>query len=225
MSTEVIFVAIMFLALAVPMIAARFGYAFVNAATIFLVMTTTIITGHIISLFGYASSVGTVLFAAIFLSTDIISELYGHKKAYQTVVMAFIANILLVSIGFLVTQIAPFAANPVSDAIVVLFTFIPRLVFGGLIAFGVSQTIDVYLFALYKKYTHGRHLWLRNIGSTVISQAVDTALVVTIAFYGVLPNLLQLFFTVYIIKVIVALLDTPFCYLARHLSRKHPVNF
>ena len=215
----------MFLALAVPMIAARFGYAFVNAATIFLVMTTTIITGHIISLFGYASSVGTVLFAAIFLSTDIISELYGHKKAYQTVVMAFIANILLVSIGFLVTQIAPFAANPVSDAIVVLFTFIPRLVFGGLIAFGVSQTIDVYLFALYKKYTHGRHLWLRNIGSTVISQAVDTALVVTIAFYGVLPNLLQLFFTVYIIKVIVALLDTPFCYLARHLSRKHPVNF
>ena len=202
------------------MIASRFGYVYVNAATIFLVMSTTILAGHIISLFGFMSSAGVVLFAAIFLSTDIISEIYGHKKAYQTVIMSFLTNILLVTIGFLVTQLTPFAPSPVSEAIVVLFTFIPRLLLGGLIAYAFSQTIDVYLFALYKRYTHGKHLWLRNIGSTVISQTMDTALVVTIAFYGVIPNLWQLFLTTYIIKVIVALLDTPFCYLARHLSRK-----
>lgn len=224
MATEVIFIGIILIALAIPMVAARFGYAYVNAATIFLVMTTTIVTGHIVSLFGFATSAGVILFAAIFLSTDIISELYGHKKAYQTVIMTFLANIFLVTIGFLATQIAPFSPNPVSEAIVTLFTFIPRLLFGGLIAYAISQSIDVYLFALYRRYTGRKKLWLRNLGSTIISQAADTAIVVSIAFYGILPNLWTLFLTTYIIKIIVALLDTPFCYLARYLGENAPIT-
>lgn len=216
---ELLFLFIALVSLTIPMVASRYGYSALNATAVFLVLATVIIASHLVPLFGLTTSAGVVLFAAIFLTTDLIAELHGHKKAFETVLMTFIAELLLVGIGFLAIQIAPIEQNVMSDAIKTLFTFLPRLLFGGLIAYFVSQSIDVYLFSLYKKWTNGKHLWLRNTGSTIISQLFDSALVVGIAFYGIVPDILALFVSTYVIKVSIAILDTPFCYLGRALAR------
>lgn len=214
------------LALILPMIASRFGYTTLNACAVFLLMTTLIFAGFIVEIFGYATSAAVTLFAAIFLVTDIIGEMYGHKKAFKTVIITIIANTLFVIFGLLLTTLIPIEQSSLTEAIKVFFTFVPRVLIGSIVAYAISQTIDVYIFKIYKTYTKGKKLWLRNIGSTAISQFFDTFLVVIIFFYGILPiNIMfEIFLTTYIIKVIIAILDTPFCYIGRYLARKNLKN-
>ena len=219
---EIVFICSTLIALALPMISARFGYGALCACLVFLTMMTLVITAFIVDLFGFALSAGIIFFAAIFLLTDIVSEIYGHKKAYFMAITAIIVNILFVTLGFVITSMIPLDSSPVIEGIRAFFTFIPRLLAGGIIAFALSQLIDIYVFGKFRKVTNGKHLWLRNIGSTSISQFFDTALFVLIAFYGVLPTeiLFEVFVTGYVAKVIIALCDTPFCYIARYVAVK-----
>ncbi len=96
-----------------------------------------------------------------------------------------------------------------------LFGFLPRIVVGSLIAYLVSQTLDVYLFDKIKKATGEKWLWLRNNGSTAISQLVDTTLFTLIVFWGVYPKLWQFILFAYALKLTIAILDTPFMYLSK----------
>jgi len=97
----------------------------------------------------------------------------------------------------------------------------PRILLASLSAFIISQFIDVYAFdKIKRKLPENKFLWIRNNVSTIISQAIDTSIFVPIAFYGVVSNeiLLGLMLSTYAIKVIVALLDTPFIYLAKKIK-------
>lgn len=82
-----------------------------------------------------------------------------------------------------------------------------------MIAYLISQTNDVYLFAFFGKITKGKHKWLRNNLSTMTSQLIDTVIFITIAFWGIVPNLLIMIVSQYILKLIIALCDTPFFYI------------
>ena len=93
-----------------------------------------------------------------------------------------------------------------------------RVVFASLTAYLISQLNDVFLFHKLKEKTKGRLKWLRNNASTMASQLIDTAIFITIAFYGVVPNLAWMIFSQYFIKFCLALLDTPFFYF---LTRKN----
>jgi uncharacterized integral membrane protein (TIGR00697 family) len=98
-----------------------------------------------------------------------------------------------------------------------LFNFTPRFVFGSLLAYLISQRFDVWVFHLIKKKTRGRHLWLRNNASTMLSQAIDTIIYGVVVWWGVVDfaTAMQLALAKYFFKVIIALIDTPFIYLAR----------
>jgi len=220
---EIIFILITLLSLSLPMIASMFGYTALTSCAVFLVMITLIFTSYIIEVFGHSTSSAICFFAAIFLTTDILGEKYGHKKALKTVSITVLANIIFVSLGLLITQLIPIENSNINSAISTFFTFIPRILIAGILAYAISQSIDVHLFALYKKYTKGKHLWIRNIGSTIISQFFDTIIFILLAFYGVLNNsiLIDLFITTYIIKSLIALLDTPFCYIGKYISNKN----
>jgi len=90
-----------------------------------------------------------------------------------------------------------------------------------MVAYLVSQHHDIFAFHWWKKKTGGRYLWLRNTASTIVSQAIDTGLFITIAFYGVL-DIVPLLLGQYVVKLIIAIIDTPFMYSISWLMDKVP---
>jgi len=114
----------------------------------------------------------------------------------------------------------PDASDFVQDPLSTIFGLMPRVATGSLIAYLVSQHHDVFAFHFWKDKTKGRFLWLRNCASTMVSQALDTILFCTIALWGLYDTntWIQILATTYCLKWIVAIIDTPFIYLAKRLS-------
>lgn len=169
------------------------------------------------SLFGLDATGGNVLYASLFLATDLLSEYWGPKEARRAVHIGLMGGIF-----FLVTMQVMLAYRPNSFDLsqpyfTGLFQFLPRIVLGSLAAYVTAQHLDVWIFHRIRRITGEHHLWLRNNGSTWISQAVDTIVFYSIAFWGVFPIGEAILFT-WILKIIVAALDTPFVYLARRLK-------
>ena len=168
---------------------------------------------------------GVLVYSSTFLITDILGEIYGKEYGKKAVIAGFFANIVaLVSILIAVNwQAAPSFAMPpeLEKAFEDVFNFAPRIVIASMIAYLISQTHDVYAFHFWRTKTGGKYLWLRNNASTIVSQLIDTLLFITIAFYGAVPfnALIEMIGGQYIIKVAIALIDTPFMYVATYTWR------
>lgn len=174
----------------------------------------------IIAVGSLAASATVFVYALTFLVTDIVSEVYGKKAAKKLVIYGFVSVILAVLIYQLaiIAPPAPFFQN--QSAYESVFGLTWRLLIGGLVAYLISQFLDIRIFHYVRKKTKTRHLWLRNILSTIVSQFVDTIIFITIAFYGVFENLWALILGQYLIKLFIALLDTPFAYLGVSIARR-----
>lgn len=178
-------------------------------------------------IFGLQTSMGVILYSSIYFSTDLLSERYGQREATRAVMIGFLVSIMIIvmislSLLYLPSsspKTADFALS-VHEATATLFNFTPRFILGSLLAYLISQRLDVWIFHLIKKKTHGRHLWLRNNGSTMISQLVDTVIYGVVVWWGVvdLVTAMQLAAAKYVLKLLIALLDTPFIYWARTLD-------
>ena len=172
-----------------------------------------------VELFGLTTTLGNVLYASVFLATDLLSEFYGKKEARKGVLLGFVALVMMVAymqVALLFTPAADDFAQPHLQA---LFGFMPRIALASMVAYLVSQMHDVWAFHAIRARTGGRMLWLRNNASTMVSQFLDSAIFCVIAFWGLFPvNVFwEILASTYIIKVAVAALDTPFIYLARRL--------
>jgi len=175
----------------------------------------------LIFLFGLEANLGNIMYGTIFLGTDVLNEIYGKKQAKKAVFIGFAVMIITVIIMTIAINFNPHPEDWAQDSLVTIFGFMPRILLASLSAFIASQFIDVYVFDKIKtKLPENKFLWIRNNVSTIISQAIDTSIFVPIAFYGVVSNeiLLGLMLSTYAIKVIVALLDTPFIYLAKKIK-------
>jgi len=174
-----------------------------------------------VDLFGLSTTAGNVLYASTFLVTDILSEKYGKKDARKAVFYSFSIMLLWLLGTQLILWFTPNANDYINDSLKVVFGLVPRITIASLIGFICSQTIDVSLYHLiWKKTGDGKSkLWLRNNGSTLISQAVDTVLFTFLAFWGTYPTdvFFSILITTYLFKAIVALVDTPFIYIARKI--------
>ncbi len=159
--------------------------------------------------------------------TDVIGEIWGKKEAGLTVRNGFICQIIsLIIIGIAVLlPVAPFSDNQLEFRSILMSTF--RVTGASMIAYLCSQTWDVWLFhkirdAYYRKHkTIKGGKWLWNNGSTMTSQIIDTAIFITIAFYGTVPNILTMILSQYLVKFIYAAVDTPFFYLLTKGSSYH----
>lgn len=161
---------------------------------------------------GVFVSVAIGLYSATFLYTDVLSEIYGKKAGYRAVLAGLVIEvIMLMAALFSVKAVAaPFYEN--ADGFAATFGSTPRIIVASILAYCLAQVHDVWAFHLWKKKTKGRHLWLRNIASTIVSQTIDTVVFYTVAFAGVVPGLFQLIWVTCLVKYAIALLDTPFCY-------------
>ena len=150
-----------------------------------------------------------------FLVTDLISELYGQKKANRVVISGFIASIFVLFFLWLGGQFNAIPDSIVNDNIYnAVFRNAWRIIAASMVAYLIAQFIDVRIFHFWKKLTNGKHLWLRNNGSTIASQLVDTSLVICILFIGVW-DAGQIFNGIidgWLFKMLMAFIDTPIIY-------------
>ncbi len=200
-----------------------FGVAGIYAYICFATILANIQVCKGIELFGVATTAGASLYASTFLCTDILSELHGSKAAKKAVWLGVFINLVWLVGTQLTLWFVPSATDTLQASLQVVFGMVPRICCASLISYIISQRLDVFLYHLIWKKTGGTEsgLWLRNNGSTLISQLTDSVFFVGIAFYGTVPfgTLLQIAATTYLFKAIVALCDTPFAYLARKLNR------
>ena len=174
-----------------------------------------------IELIGLTATLGNSVYGSIFLATDILNEKYGVKDANRSVIFGFSASIVMLVTMSLSLIFVPSVNDYAQDALVTLFNPAIRIVLGSLLAYLVAQFLDIKLFNIVKKRLPGdKFMWVRNNVSTILSQSVDTLIFVTIAFLFVYetPILIQIYISTFVFKVIIALIDTPFLYIAKKIK-------
>ena len=174
-------------------------------------------------LFRFELSVGILPYPITFLITDIISEIYGKKKANQVVIAGIFASIFSMIIILIANYVPAIDNSPLSnETFSKVFGLSPIAVLASMMAYLFAQFIDIRIYHFWKQKTKGKHLWIRNNLSTFSSQFIDTLTVITLlCLFEVLPW--NLFYTLLIsgffFKLLIALLDTPFLYLIVYLFR------
>jgi uncharacterized integral membrane protein (TIGR00697 family) len=171
----------------------------------------------------FVLSAGVLPYPITFLVTDILSEIYGRKKTNQVVMMGFAALIFTLFILWLGSMFPSIADSPVNDELYqAAYGNSWRVIMSSMVAYIIAQLVDVRLFHFWKGLTGGKYLWLRNNASTVVSQLVDTTLVVSVLFVGVKSwnEIGEMIRDGWMFKALAALADTPFLYLATWLVRK-----
>ena len=196
-------------------------FAWIGICTVFANIEVTII----VHAFGMDQTLGNTLFAATFLATDILSEIYGKKEATKGVLAGILTSITFILLSFMWVRYIPAASDWANPYVVGLFTNSPRMLLASLIAYVISEFVDVSLYHAWwnltekKTGSHTKMLWFRNNFSTLISQFVNIVLFNFGAFLGIqtFSELLAITGSCYIIYIVTSLLDTPFIYIARRI--------
>jgi uncharacterized integral membrane protein (TIGR00697 family) len=189
-------------------------------------------------IYGHPVALGTIVFCSIYLATDMLAEHYGRAAAQKGVFVGFAAFmiwtvIMMITLGF--SPLTPQQAGeemawalPMQEHMLAMFLPTPGFLVAGMVAYVVSDSADVWIYQAIRKVTGERHLWLRNNGSTMISALIDNTVFSVLAWVVFSPEPVgfdALIFTyilgTYLLRVVVALCDTPFMYLSRLAVRPH----
>ena len=206
-----------------------FGKAGLWGVIVFSLLLANVMGPKLTVVAGLQTSMGVILYSSIFFATDVLSENYGRAEAQRAVLLGFFVSVAMVVMTQLSLLYMPSSAtetavfsNTVHQAMVTLFDYTPRFVFGSLLAYLVSQSFDVWAFHAIKRATAGKHLWLRNTLSTLLSQLVDTVIYGLVVWWGLvdLATALQLAAAKYVFKFAIAVIDTPFIYWARRWHQR-----
>lgn len=174
-------------------------------------------------IFSMQTSLGVIFYSSIFFATDLMSEKFGKKEADRAVMMGFSISVIIllmlsISLLFLPSiQSNQTFSTDVHQAFVKILDFTPRFIIGSLFSYLISQRFDVWCFHKIKRWTNGKHLWLRNNLSTMASQTIDTTIYSLVVWWGVvdLETAIQLGLAKMAFKIGIAAFDTPFIYWAR----------
>ena len=180
----------------------------------------------LVEIFGLQTSAGVIFYSSIFFATDLLSEKYGRHEAAKAVWMGFTVSVIVLVMMSLALLYQPSTrpeseafSRDIHNAFSTIVDYSPRFIFGSLIAYLISQRFDVWAFHKIKSLTGPRWLWLRNNGSTLVSQLFDTIIYSFVVWWGIvtLPQALMLGAAKYLFKAIIAAIDTVFIYWARNL--------
>lgn len=186
----------------------------------------------LVKAFGVEMTLGNVMFASTFLITDIMSENHSRKDANRAVVISTFCSLVFIAISQMWLLYTPGENDWASGAFHTIFSSTPRIVCASLLVYLISQLTDVWLYHKWWKWCRKRFgdekkgLWIRNNGSTMVSQLLNTLLYTFFAFYGTydIKTLMSIFISSYIIYFITSLLDTPFVYWCRNIHEKHNIE-
>lgn len=194
-----------------------------NGLFVTSLVISNVMSSKIVALGPLTVPAAVVAYPLTFLITDVIGEIWGRQEANSTVRLGFICQLVsLAMIGLgMILPVAPFADNQAAFSAILGSSF--RVVAASMVAYVLSQSWDVWVFHRIRNWYIEKHgstrggRWLWNNGSTMSSQLIDTAIFILLAFYGTVPNILQMILSQYLVKVIYAALDTiPFYLLTRN---------
>ncbi|MGL4521703.1 MAG: queuosine precursor transporter [Bacilli bacterium] len=191
-----------------------YAYIALSAIAVNIQVTKTV------EILGFVTTLGNAMYTGIYLATDLINEKYGSKEAKKSVWMGFFIMLTFTVTMQLALYIQPHESDWAQPHLESLFSVLPALLTASFATFLISQQLDVAVFTWIKKRLPDRkYLWVRNNGSTLVSQLVDTLLFTTLMTawfpWGIFPKEAfgDILLSTYIIKVLVTMLDTPFIYL------------
>ena len=218
-SNELLFALALFGGLSISLGAFYLGRFFVFVLMVTITLYLGITEAKVIEVFGWPTTIGTALFGVLMLSTDMLSERYGRKAAFEVTFYSIFA-VLCFQLFLKITLLAE--ATPdmqfMGEAMSTVYTTSFRMVFAGIFVFMVSQSLDIVLFYRIRQITGDKWLWARNKGSTIVSQGVDTYLFTFLAFYGLFDDWVLMATTNYCFKLVVACSDTFFIYASKYIT-------
>lgn len=172
-------------------------------------------------------SAAQLLFPVTYIFGDIFTEVYGYAASRRAIWIGFFASALLSAMGVFAVWLPAAPGWEGQDAFARVFGFVPRMVFASLAAFWAGEFANSYVLAKMKLLTGGRWLWTRTIGSTIAGQAVDTVVVMVVAFGGAVPAALiaNMVVSAYLGKVLYEAAATPLTYaVVGYLKRREGVD-
>lgn len=190
--------------------------AWVGIATIL----ANVITAKNADIFCLSTAIGTVMFASTFLATDILAENHSKEDAKTAVYIGLFADVILI----ISTQIAllykPSSIDYADEAMRTLFALNLRISLASMVMYFIANMADVALFSKLKEKSDGKRLWLRNNVSTILCNCLENFGFITLAFVGIYDakTILIIATSTSIVEMIVALLDTPFLYIAKRMN-------
>ncbi len=200
---------------------------FIAGVSILNVLSTKLAQFH---LFGItvAFSSGIVAYALTFPITDAVAEVFGKARATTVVWLGFFANALVVFMTFVVVQlpIADVVDPAYNDSFNAVLGAVPRILLASMVAYLTAQFHDLWAFHFWRNITGEKMFWLRNNLSTMGSQLIDTTVFTVIAFGGIIPwaQIPGVVFGYWLLKVAVAIVDTPFVYLLVYWLKQEPAK-
>jgi len=228
---EVLWFTTLFIDLGFTVILFRlFGKAGLQVAISTAIILANIQGPKLTVIFGVETTMGVIFYSSIFFATDVLSENYGKREANKAVWMGFVVSVIVLlmlslAVMYLPTDLSKAAgfSQDLHDAFLTIANFAPLMVVGSLTAYLVSQKFDVWAFHKIRSLTGERWLWLRNNGSTIASQMLDTAIFSLIIWthqVGI-AQALALGFAKFVFKIVIALVDTLFIYWAKRSFLHH----
>jgi len=198
---------------------------FLQAIFVAAMILANLTGSKIINIFNINVSVAIWLLPILFLITDILTEVKGKKFVVDMIWVTTIILVLTLIFIQITVHLQPAERYSSNEAYATIFQNSSRMIIASIIAFILAQFHDIWAFDFWKRKTNGKHLWLRNNFSTFVSQFIDTTVFMFIAFYHMTPKfdvafVWQLIVPYYLLKLIMALLDTPFAYLGVRWLKK-----
>ena len=207
----------------------RPSYLFVIIACFFVtsLLLSNIIAGKLITIGAMILPGAVILFPLAYIFGDILTEVYGYKRARMVIWTGFACNILMVGVFMLVMAIPSPSFFEAEGAFATVLGMTPRIVLASLIAYLVGEFSNAAILSRMKILTRGKWLWTRTVGSTLVGEGLDTIIFITICFIGTVPNavLMQMVLYQYLFKVAFEFVATPLTYaVVGWLKRKEGVD-
>ena len=190
--------------------------AWVGLATIL----ANVITAKNANIMGFSTAIGTVMFASTFLATDILSECYSEQDAKKAVYLGLFSSALLIISTQIALRYVPSEIDYADGAMQTLFAMNLRISFSSMVMYFIANMADIYIFNKLKEKMNGRQMWLRNNVSTILCNCLENFGFIGLAFWGLydLQTIMVIAFSTSVIEMIVAILDTPFLYIAKKVK-------
>jgi len=196
-----------------------------NCIFVTALIVSNICASKVLAIGPFEVPAAVVAYPWTFLITDVIGEIWGREKAQRTVQIGIVCQLLSLVLIFIAIALPPASyMEDYSEQYRNVLGSTARVVAASLAAYIVAQSLDVFLFHRLRKGDAARHKWFRNNVSTMTSQAIDTVIFITVAFLGTVPDIVIMMVSQYLVKLIIALADTPFFYiLTKGSEEQNPI--
>jgi uncharacterized integral membrane protein (TIGR00697 family) len=203
------------------------AFVVVVAGFVTTLLIANIIAVKLIDVGGWILPAGTLIFPVSYILGDVLTEVYGYRRARQVIWLGFACNLLAVIAIWLAQVLPPASFWDGQAAFERILGYTPRLLTASFLAYLLGEFTNAFVLAKLKILTQGRWLWTRTIGSTVVGQLLDSTVFITVAFAGVMPTeaLLSAIMLQWLVKSVYEALATPMTYgVVRYLKRQEGVD-